>query len=261
MRVVICDNAETAVARVADRMADHIRRTPETVLGLATGGTMECLYACLLDAHQSGLSFAGVKAFNLDEYVGLASDHPQSYAYYMRHHLFNHVDIDPDQCFIPSGTVHPKVASQRYEKHISNDGPIQLQLLGLGHNGHIGFNEPGSSLASKTREKALSQTTLEKNKRFFSDTEIMPISAITMGIQTISQAEEIVLLALGSEKSTAVKGMIEGPVSAFCPASALQMHSNVTVFLDDAASSQLSLKNHYIHTESLQQKREKALLV
>lgn len=259
MRVVICDSAEAAISRVADHISGHIQSMPKTVLGLATGGTMERLYAVLREMHKTGLSFAGIKAFNLDEYVGISGEHPQSYAHYMKQHLFDHIDINQDYCFIPSGTEHPFEASRDYENLLSEHGPIQLQLLGLGHNGHIGFNEPGSSLASRTREKALSQTTLEKNKRYFSKDEKMPLSAITMGIQSIIDSKEILLMALGAEKAQAVKSMVEGPLSAFCPASVLQMHPKVTVVLDTAAANELTLKDHYTFAERLQKRREAAV--
>ncbi len=256
MRVVICDTVDQATARVADVIAQQVAKVPHSVLGLATGGTMEPLYDDLRKSHVAGLSFAGVTAFNLDEYVGLPADHPQSYATYMRKHLFDHIDIDLEHCFIPSGMGDPIVASRTYEAQIAEHGPIDLQLLGLGKNGHIGFNEPGSSLASLTREKVLSQDTLTANRRFFADDETMPSSAITMGIQTICNSKKIVLLALGQAKAKAVQAMIEGPVSAFCPASALQMHANTTVVVDAEAAALLEYSDHYIHAERLQRRRE-----
>lgn len=258
MRVVICDSAEAATARAADLLVTQVQEKPESVLGLATGGTMERLYRALVAAHQDGLSFARVKTFNLDEYVGLPPDHPQSYARFMREHLFSHVDIDQTQCFIPSGTDQPEEASRAYEDQLTRHGPIDLQLLGLGHNGHIGFNEPGSSLTSLTREKALSLDTLKANQRFFDDPDAMPVSAITMGIGSICRSRKIVLLAFGEAKGRAVKAMVEGPVSAFCPASALQMHRDVTVIVDTAAGDSLELRDHYIHAETIQRSREHA---
>lgn len=256
MRIVICDSAQDATARTAARLVTQVQAKPDSVLGLATGGTMEAVYPHLVAAHRGGLSFANVTSFNLDEYVGLGPDHPQSYAHYMRHHLFDHVDLAPSRYFLPDGLAPPKEASDAYEDLILAHGPIDLQLLGLGHNGHIGFNEPGSSLTSLTREKALSHKTIDANSRFFSSDEAMPHSAVTMGIGTISRGKSIVLLALGDGKAQAVHAMVEGPVSAFCPASALQMHRDVTVFLDPDAAVQLELRDHYLHAETIQRRRE-----
>lgn len=256
MRIIICDTAAEATEKVAGFITDQIRARPDSVLGLATGGTMERLYGRLQQAHRDGLSFADVTTFNLDEYVGLPADHPQSYAYYMRHFLFDHIDIDQDRCFIPDGTIHPFQAAADYETLIADHGPIDLQLLGLGRNGHIGFNEPSSSLNSLTREKALSQDTLAANRQYFDDDANMPNSAITMGIKTICSAHQIVLLALGAGKAQAVKRMMEGPVSTFCPASALQMHPNVIAVVDADAAQLLELKDHYMHEERIQQMRE-----
>ncbi|MEM1129327.1 MAG: glucosamine-6-phosphate deaminase [Pseudomonadota bacterium] len=257
MRVVICDTAAEATERVAALITGALRDKPDTILGLATGGTMEPLYRALVAAHDAGLSFAHATTFNLDEYVGLAPNHPQSYAHYMRRHLFEHVDIAPVRCFLPSGLGDPAEASRRYEDLLSTHGPIDLQLLGIGHNGHIGFNEPGSALTSLTREKALSRTTLKANQRFFDDPAAMPQTAITMGIGSICRARAIVLLALGPEKSRPVRAMIEGPLSAFCPASALQLHRNVTVVLDPGAAAGLELRDHYTFAERIQRAREK----
>ncbi|MGJ8611593.1 MAG: glucosamine-6-phosphate deaminase [Octadecabacter sp.] len=257
MRVVICDTAQSATERVAEIVADQVQQTPDSVLGLATGGTMEALYALLVTAHGNGLSFAQIKSFNLDEYVGLPPDHPQSYARYMQHHAFDHVDIAPENTFLPNGTDDPVRAAHHYEDLIAQHGPIDLQVLGLGHNGHIGFNEPGSSLTSRTREKALSVQTLDANSRFFSQSEDMPKSAVTMGIGTIMDSRRIVLLAHGGAKARAVQAMIEGPISAFCPASILQMHRTVTVVIDQDAAQNLQLKEHYMRAETLQRVRDK----
>ena len=256
MRVVICDTVGAATDRVVGLLVAQIRDKPQSVLGLATGGAMERVYGELVCQYQDGLSFAGLITFNLDEYVGLAPEHPQSYADYMRHRLFDHINIDQSRCFIPNGTAHPTQEARAYEALIAEHGPIDFQLLGLGRNGHIGFNEPSSSLGSSTREKALTQDTLEANKRFFSEGETMPVSAITMGVKTICSAQKIVLLAFGSHKAQAVKNMIEGPLSAFCPASVLQMHPNATVVIDADAAQLLELKDHYLHQERIQRRRE-----
>nr|WP_280517814.1 glucosamine-6-phosphate deaminase [Falsirhodobacter halotolerans] len=244
---MICGGAETAAGRAADLVAARLRRAPATTLGLATGGTMEAVYAALIARHRAGdCGFAAARSFNLDEYVGLAPDHPCSYWRYMREHLFGHVDFAPDRTHLPQGDApDPQAEADRYEAAIRAAGDIGLQLLGIGANGHIGFNEPTSSLASLTRVKTLARATRAANARFFSGSEDVPRLAITMGIATILRAEEVVLLAVGEAKAEAVARMIEGPVSAFCPASALQTHRRVTVILDDAAAGQLALRDYY----------------
>lgn len=253
MKVLILPDAEAAADRVAGLIAARLRRQPEVVLGLATGGTMESVYARLIRAHQQdGLSFAGATSFNLDEYVGLSPAHPCSYWHYMRHQLFHHVDMDPANAHLPYGDApDPEAEAARYEAEILAAGDIGLQLLGLGFNGHIGFNEPTSSLASLTRIKTLTQSTRDANARFFDRAEDVPRLAITMGIGTILRAEEVVLLAYGAAKAPVVAAMVEGPVTASCPASALQMHRKVTVVIDQAAAADLRLRDYYelVHPE------------
>ncbi|MFV0386552.1 glucosamine-6-phosphate deaminase, partial [Paracoccus sp. (in: a-proteobacteria)] len=179
-------------------------------------------------------------------YVRLKPDHPCSYWYYMREHLFDHVDIDSARTHLPRGDApDPEAEAARYEQAIRDSGDVGLQLLGLGANGHIGFNEPTSSLTSLTRIKTLTRSTREANARFFDRFDDVPRLAITMGIGTILRAQEIVLLALGAGKADATAAMIEGPVSAACPASALQMHPKVTVVLDEGAASKLTLRSYY----------------
>lgn len=253
MKVLIHADAGRAADCVADLLVARLRRQPETVLGLATGGTMEAVYSRLIAAYRGGMvSFAHAYSFNLDEYVGLPPDHPCSYWRYMREHLFDHVDFAPGTTFLPRGdTPDAEAEAARYEAAIVAAGDIGLQLLGLGANGHIGFNEPTSSLASLTRIKTLTASTRAANARFFARAEDVPRLAITMGIGTILRAEEVVLLAYGAAKAEAAAAMIEGPVSAACPASALQLHRKVTVVLDEAAASRLSLRSYYeeVHPE------------
>ncbi|GGL61662.1 glucosamine-6-phosphate deaminase [Wenxinia marina] len=256
MRIVICDDAAAATRTAVDRIAAALRARPASVLGLATGGTMEPVYEGLIAAHRDGLSFAQAVSFNLDEYVGLPPGHPQSYRSYMQRHLFDHVDIAPERTFVPSGEGDPQAASDAYEAALRAHGPLDLQLLGLGHNGHIGFNEPGSSLASRTREKLLTRTTREANARFFKEGETPPRSAVTMGIGTILEARSILVLALGAGKAAAVQGTVEGPVTAMCPGSALQMHPDVTMIVDSAAAADLSLADFYREAEALRRSRE-----
>lgn len=247
MKVLIHGDAAQAVDCVAGLIAARLRRVPASVLGLATGGTMEAVYARLLTAHQAGeISFARARSFNLDEYVGLAPDHPCSYWRYMRAQLFDHVDFRDGATLLPRGDApDPEAEAQSYEAAIVAAGDIGLQLLGLGANGHIGFNEPTSSLSSLTRIKTLTRSTRAANARFFAQPEDVPRLAITMGIGTILRADEVVLLAYGAGKAAAVAAMIEGPLSAACPASALQLHRKVTVVLDQAAAANLALRQYY----------------
>lgn len=247
MKVLIHDTPEAAADCVAGLIAARLARVPASVLGLATGGTMEAVYARLIAAHRAGtVSFAQARSFNLDEYVGLAPDHACSYWRYMAKHLFDYVDMPARAAALPRGDApDPEAEAARYEAAIVAAGDIGLQLLGLGANGHIGFNEPTSSLSSLTRIKTLTRATRTANARFFSRPEEVPRLAITMGIGTILRAEEVVLLAYGAGKAEAAAAMIEGPLSASCPASALQLHRKVTVVLDQAAAAGLSLRDYY----------------
>lgn len=245
MKVLIFPTAEHAVSRVADTLRAQVRANPEAVLGLATGGTMEPVYRALI-AGAAGLSFARVTTFNLDEYVGLAPEHPQSYHAYMRRHLFDHLDMDPARLHLPRGDAEsPNAEAARYDDAIGAAGGVDLQLLGLGANGHIGFNEPGSSLGSRTRIKTLTRKTRDANARFFGPGEEVPRYAITMGIATIMEAREVVLLATGPHKAEAAANTVEGPVSAFCPASMIQFHRHATVVLDEEAAADLRLRDYY----------------
>lgn len=246
MKVLICDTPDAAVERAAGMICAHLRDRPDTVLGLATGGTMLPLYGRLIAAHRDGLSFARATTFNLDEYVGLPPDHPASYHAYMRQHLFCHIDIDPTRTHLPRGDAPDPVAeAARYEALIAAAGGIGLQLLGIGRNGHIGFNEPISSLASRTRVKALTESTRAANSPYFAPGETPPTHAITVGVATILSAGECLLLATGADKAPAVAAMVEGPLAAICPASALQLHPRATVVLDRDAASALRLTDYY----------------
>ena len=246
MKVLILPDAEAATDRAAGLILEEVAKTPRAILGLATGGTMEPLYSRLVSAHRSGARFDAVTTFNLDEYVGLAPDHPQSYHSYMRRHLFAQLGIGHDQTHLPRGDADdPDAEAVRYDAAIQAAGGIDLQLLGLGRNGHIGFNEPTSSLASSTRIKTLTQSTRDANRRFFDEDEAVPKFAITMGIGTILNARRCLMLATGAAKADAVARMIEGPVSAACPASALQLHAQAVIVIDRAAAAQLSLIDYY----------------
>lgn len=256
MRVVIVPTA-TDVARFSARhIQQTINRKKDAVLGLATGSSPIALYKELIAKVKAGAcSFRNVTTYNLDEYLGLSGDHPQSYRYFMNEHLFKHIDIDRNQTHVPNGDSHnPIQACQDYETQITASGGIDLQLLGIGQNGHIGFNEPSSSLTSRTRVKTLTQDTISANQRFFSEDEFQPYLAITMGIGTIMESREIILIATGENKAAAIKHTVEGPISASCPASILQMHAKALVVVDEAAASQLDNIEFYQYIEQEQQR-------
>jgi glucosamine-6-phosphate deaminase len=251
MRVVILSDA-AAVARFgADIFVQQIKQKPASVLSFATGSSPLALYQQLInDCQHKKVSFKDVTSFNLDEYFGLASTHPQSYRYFMNHHLFDHIDIDKNQTYIPQGDASdPFIACQKYENKIKEYGGIDIQLLGIGRNGHIGFNEPSSALMSRTRVKTLTRETIADNARFFSADEYQPHMALTMGIGTILDAKKIILLATGKSKASAIKACVEGPLTAACPASALQLHQQAILILDEDAASELSDVEFYKHIE------------
>lgn len=248
MKVLILDTQAEAVARTVALVADQLRDRPASVLGLATGGTMVPVYAGLRALAAAGeISFAQATTFNLDEYLGLSPDDPRSYRGTMQAELFDHIDIDPARTHLPLGDApDPEAEADRYDAAIAAAGGIDLQLLGLGHNGHIGFNEPTSSLTSRTRIKTLTQETRAANARYFPAGD-MPRFALTMGVGTIMDARHCLLLATGAGKAEAVAAMVEGPVSAACPASILQMHRRATVVLDRPAAARLRLLEYYFH--------------
>lgn len=259
MEVVIRERREDAIELAARVVARKVRIQPDCVLGLATGNTMTALYAELVKIHKQGLDFSEVRTFNLDEYVGIAPDHPASYHYFMRKHLFDHVPFGVTQ--IPNGmTPHPPDCCDAYERSILAAGGIDLQLLGIGEDGHIGFNEPTSSLSSRTRLKTLTPVTRNTNAAEFPEGETIPSLVVTMGVGTIMDARHCLLLAFGEKKARAVRNMIEGPISAMCPASALQYHPHCTVLLDDAAASELSMRDYFKFAESGKPEWQKRLL-
>jgi len=251
MKVVILPNDQLVAHYGANIIKRQLADEPRSVLGLATGSTPLMLYQLLVEQYQLGeLSFRGVTTFNLDEYLGLSGDHPQSYRYFMDRNLFDHIDIDTAKTFVPDGAMaRPQAAAQEYEHNIKVSGGIDVQLLGIGVNGHIGFNEPWSSLGSRTRVKTLTARTIADNARFFADDEYQPHLSITMGIGTILEAKNIVLLATGKSKATAVKNTVEGPITAGCPASSLQLHPSTTVIVDEAAASALDDPEFFKHIE------------
>lgn len=249
MEVIIQRDAAAASVLAAGVVARLVKAKPDAVLGLATGGTPGLLYAELIRRHcEEGLDFSAVRTFNLDEYLGLAPDHPASYHHFMRENLFRHINIREENTHIPSGLVEgPQVprACEVYEEMIRGAGGIDLQILGIGSDGHIGFNEPGSSLASRTRIKTLTRRTREDNARYFSSADEVPQHVITMGIGTIMESRKVLLLAFGANKAAAVAGAVEGPLTAANPASMLQMHPQAKFFLDEASSVDLQRSDYY----------------
>ncbi len=256
MRIVVLEDADAVAAFGANHIIEGIHRKPEITLGLATGSSPVRLYQNLIQVNQEHkVSFQKVSTFNLDEYLGLDGEHPQSYRYFMNEQLFNHIDIDLNNTHVPNGAAkNPLSACEEYEQAIRNRGGIEIQLLGIGRNGHIGFNEPTSSLSSRTRVKTLTKDTVDANRRFFAEGEFQPRLSLTMGISTIMEAQEILLIATGAGKAEAIKNTIEGPVSAFCPASILQMHAKVVVVIDKAAAQELKDVSFYEYIEQEQQR-------
>lgn len=243
MEIIILGTAEDVYAEAASRVAGWILRKPHAVLGLATGKTMLEIYKNLIAGHNEGrLDFSSVKTVNLDEYLGLDPKDPLSFHHYMQHHFFRHVNMDPKNILMPDPLPEDVGAEcEAYEKAIKERGGIDLQLLGIGRDGHIGFNEPSSSLSARTRVKTLTDETLRDN---FGSAK-GPRFAITMGIGTIMEAKEIVLVAVGEGKARAVSSMVEGPVTASCPASALQLHPRVKVICDNGAARRLERADYY----------------
>jgi glucosamine-6-phosphate deaminase len=255
VRVIIQADA-AAVSRCAARFyVELLQHKPNAVLGLATGSTPVATYQELIRLHQAGeLDFAHVTTFNLDEYVGLGPNHPQSYRRFMQEQLFSAVNVRAERTHLPNGCDLDFAAScQAYEDQIRASGGIDLQLLGIGTDGHIAFNEPGSSLASRTRVKSLVAETIRDNARFFGSEREVPRLAVTMGVGTILEARQILLLATGENKAAAIAATIEGPITAQITASALQLHRQVVVIVDEAAASQLRRRDYYLEVEQRQQ--------
>lgn len=247
MEIIIKPTYEEMSKEAADIIRDAMVRKPNLVLGLATGSTPIGTYEELIRMHKKeGLDFSKVVTFNLDEYYGLPRTHEQSYYYFMFDKLFDHVNIDPRNIHIPDGMAKDIEAHcQWYEEEIGKAGGIDLQVLGIGNDGHIAFNEPGASLASRTHLEALAESTIKDNARFFEREEDVPRFAITIGVGTTLEAKRCLLLASGEKKADAVAKFVEGPITSQITASALQMHPNTTVILDKAAASKLRRINHY----------------
>lgn len=246
MEVVITLDPTSASQMAARFVARQVRNKPDSVLGLATGNTPVKLYEELIRMHrQEGLDFSRCTTFNLDEYVGLGPTHPASYRFFMQKHFFEAIGLAEDRIHIPDGLASDiPTHCAEYEQAITKAGGIDLQILGIGSDGHIGFNEPGSSLGSRTRIKTLTERTVSDNVRFFPNGDV-PRHVVTMGIGTILEARTIVLLAFGHGKAHAIADMVEGPITAMVPASVLQLHPVVKVLLDEAAASELRRTAYY----------------
>ncbi|OHB71463.1 MAG: glucosamine-6-phosphate deaminase [Planctomycetes bacterium RBG_13_63_9] len=247
MEIIVYDSGEEMSRAAARVVAKTLNAKPNAVLGLATGSTPLGLYKELVRMHnEEGLNFSQVTTFNLDEYVGLTEKHPQSYHYFMHENLFKHINIPKQNIYIPSGTTdNYKAFCAWYEQRIVECGGIDLQILGIGADGHIAFNEPTSSLGSRTRIKTLAKQTIDDNARFFDSPEEVPVYAITMGVGTILEAKRIILLANGKQKADAVAAAIEGPVTSMITASALQLHGDVMFIVDREAASSLDMLDYY----------------
>ncbi|MFP4502049.1 MAG: glucosamine-6-phosphate deaminase [Candidatus Hydrogenedentota bacterium] len=247
MEVIIQETANDAAFLTARLVADALRENPHLVMGLATGRTMEGVYHNLVRMHrEEALDFSEARTFNLDEYIGLAAEDPNSYRYYMNEHLFHHVNIQPHHTHLPKGMARDiPTECRQYEALIRNVGGIDLQLLGIGRSGHIGFNEPLSALLSRTRGKSLAPATVAQNQGLFANDRPMPRRAITMGVGTILESKWCLLLVTGEEKAAVLAKAVEGPVTSMISATALQLHAHCTVIIDEAAASHLEMTEYY----------------
>jgi glucosamine-6-phosphate deaminase len=252
MEVVVVANALAAAELVADAIGELLTDKPNAVLGLATGSSPLATYAELIARHRAGdLSFTDARAFLLDEYIGLPAGHPESYITFIRRHFTDAVDIPSENVHGPDGSAEDLLeACAAYERAIRSAGGVDLQLLGIGGDGHIGFNEPTSSLGSRTRVKTLTEQTRRDNARFFGGFDDVPRHVLTQGIGTILEARHVVLIATGASKAAPVAAAVEGPLTSMVPASAMQLHPHATVVVDEAAAGRLQLLDYYRSTYS-----------
>lgn len=238
MKIVVEKNYEDLSKVAANLVREEIEKNPKLVLGLATGSTPEGMYKELIRLHkEEGLDFSKVTTFNLDEYVGIEEEHPNSYHYFMKDILFNHINIDMNNTFIPDGQAeNPEEYCKKYDKLIEEKGGIDLQILGIGENGHIAFNEPDEELNVGTSIVGLTESTIEANSRFFDSIDEVPKTAITMGIGSIMKAKKIILLANGKKKANAIKELLKADkITTELPASMLLLHPNLIIILDEEA--------------------------
>lgn len=241
MKLIITKNYEELSKKAADEMADIIKSNPKAILGLATGGSPMGMYKELIKMNKEGkVDFSNITTVNLDEYIGLSGDHPQSYRYFMNENLFNHINIDKNNTYVPNGLAkNIEEECKAYDARITELGGTDVQLLGIGNNGHIAFNEPDNELLSGTHLTKLTEDTIKANARFFESIDEVPTQALTMGLGGIMRSKKIIVIASGESKAEAVKAMVSGKISTNMPASMLQMHRNVTVIVDEAAAKLL----------------------
>lgn len=246
MLVEVFGDYEAMSDRAAEIVTGQIRRKPDSVIGFATGSTPLGLYKRLIHNHRErGLDLSKITTFNLDEYVGVPPEHPQSYHYFMWENLFKHVNVNPSKVYIPHGMADDiEYFCEWYEEQIEQVGGIDVQILGIGANGHLAFNEPGSSLGSRTRIKTLTKKTVRDNARFFDNPDNVPKLAMTMGVGTIMDARTLLLLASGKTKAAAIQAALEGPVTGMIPATVVQMHRFAHVVIDGDAASKLEYRHH-----------------
>ncbi len=258
MRVIIVETATHVAQAAAEHLAQVVRERAAAggaaVLGVATGSSPIGTYRALAEiAQRESLDLSGVSAFALDEYVGLPYDHPESYHAVIQRTVTEPLGLNPELVHVPDGLAEDlEAACAQYEREIVAAGGVDVQLLGIGANGHIGFNEPTSSLASRTRPKTLAPTTRVDNARFFDSLSQVPVHCVTQGIGTILDARKALLVAQGAAKAEAVAAMIEGPLSSMCPASALQLHPDAVAVIDSEAAGALTLRDYYEHIERFQ---------
>ena len=237
---IFIDTPENLAKKAAERYVSLLNKKPAAVLGYATGSTPVGLYRELARRNSAGdMSFAKATTFNLDEYIGLAETHDQSYRYFMNDNLFHHIDIPIESTHVPCGLGDCEAGAKAYEMQIQDAGGIDLQLLGIGHDGHIGFNEPGTPFGSFTHPVDLAERSIQANSRFFASINDVPRRAVTMGIRTVMNARSIIMIALGEDKADIVAQALKGPVTEQVPASVLQLHPFVEIYLDNGAASKL----------------------
>lgn len=249
MEVVIVRDADAVARLAADAVAAALRARPAPVIGLATGSSPLPTYRTLIARHRADeLSFAGARVVTLDEYVGLPAGHPQSYRAVIHRELVDHVDLDAGSVFTPDpAAADVAAACAEYDRLVTELG-VDVQLLGIGADGHLAFNEPGSSLASRTRVKTLTDRTRRDNARFFGSVDEVPRHVVTQGLATIGQARHLVLVATGADKAGPIAAAVEGPVTSRCPASVLQLHPHVSALVDEPAAADLELADYYRET-------------
>ncbi|MGL5149201.1 MAG: glucosamine-6-phosphate deaminase [Clostridium sp.] len=241
MKVIVVKNYDEMSKAAAEVMANVVITKPNAVLGLATGGTPEGLYNELIKMNKDGkIDFSNITSVNLDEYVGLSGEHEQSYRYFMNNKLFNHVNINKERTFVPNGLAADIAEEGRaYDAKIDELGGIDIQLLGIGNNGHVAFNEPDNCLVAGTHLTGLTESTIQANARYFESADEVPKTAITMGLGQIMKAKKILLLASGEGKAEAIQGVVSGQITTANPATMLQMHRDVTLIVDEAAAKLL----------------------